>query len=76
MQIGFSQRIQLEWLEQTAQLFLGGSSKAQIEIVLQDILRDRLSVGSNARRNSREKAISILMKNLGNCAQASGTVPG
>jgi len=62
MQIGFSQRIQLEWLEQTAQLFLGGSSKAQIEMVLQDILRERLAVGSNARRNSREKTISILMK--------------
>ena len=62
MQIGFSQRIQLEWLEQTAQLFLGGSSKTQIEMVLQDMLRDRLAVGSNARRNSREKAITILMK--------------
>ena len=62
MQIGFSQRIQLEWLEQTAQLFLGGSSKAQIEEVLHDILSDRLAVGSNARRNSREKAITILMK--------------
>ena len=62
MQIGFSQRIQLEWLEQTAQLFLVGSSKSQIEMALQDILRDRLAVGSNARRNSREKAITILMK--------------
>jgi hypothetical protein len=62
MQIGFSQRIQLEWLEQTAQLFLGGNSKAQIEMALQDMLRDRLSVGSNTRRNSREKAITILMK--------------
>ena len=62
MQIGFSQRIQLEWLEQTAQLFLGGNSKAQIGIALQDILLDRLSVGGNAKRGSREKAITILMK--------------
>lgn len=62
MQIGFSQRIQLEWLEQTAQLYLGGNSKAQIEMVLQDILRDRLSVGSNAQRGNKEKAITILMK--------------
>ena len=62
MQIGFSQRIQLEWLEQTAQLFLGESSRSQIENALHDILRDRLSVGSNARRNSREKAITILKK--------------
>jgi hypothetical protein len=62
MQIGFSQRIQLEWLEQTAQLFLGGNSKAQIGIALQDILLDRLSVGGNTKRGSREKAITILMK--------------
>ncbi len=62
MKIGFSQRVQLEWLEHTAQLFLGGNSKTQIEMALQDTLHDKLSVGSNTRRNSREKAITILMK--------------
>lgn len=62
IQIGFSQRIQLEWLEQTAQLFLSGNTKRQIETTLQDILEDRLSIGGNAKRGTREKAITILMK--------------
>ena len=62
IQIGFSQRIQLEWLEQTAQLFLSGNTKEQIEKILQDTLRDRLSVGGTAQRGNREKVISILMK--------------
>lgn len=62
IQIGFSQRIQLEWLEQTAQLFLSGNTKKQIETTLQDILKDRLSIGGNAKRGTREKAITILMK--------------
>ena len=62
IQIGFSQRIQLEWLEQTAQLFLTGNSKKQIETVLQDLLSDKLSIGGSAKRGNREKAISILMK--------------
>ena len=62
IQIGFSQRIQLEWLEQTAQLFLSGNTKKQIETTLQDILEDRLSIGGNAKRGTREKAITILMR--------------
>jgi len=62
MQIGFSQRIQLEWLEQTAQLFLADNSKDQIETALQDILRDQISVGGNAKRGNREKTITILMR--------------
>ena len=62
IQIGFSQRIQIEWLEQTAQLFLAGNTKKQIESALQDTLRDKLSIGGNAKRGTREKAISILMK--------------
>lgn len=61
-QIGFSQRIQWEWLEQTAQLFLAGNSKEQIEKALQAMLHDQLSVGGKAKRGNREKAITILMK--------------
>ena len=61
-QIGFSQRIQLSWLEHTAQLFLSGNTKEQIERILQDTLQDKLSVGGNAKRGNKEKAISILLK--------------
>jgi len=62
MQIGFSQRIQLEWLESTSQLFLAGNNKEQIEKILKDFLIDKLSVGGSAKRGNREKAITILMK--------------
>ena len=62
IQIGFSQRIQLDWLERTAQLFLAGNNKEQIEDILKDFLSDRLSVGGSAKRGTREKAITILTK--------------
>lgn len=62
MQIGFSQRIQLDWLEQTATLFLAGNTREQIQIALQDLLQDKLSVGGTAERGSREKTITLLLK--------------
>lgn len=61
-QIGFSQRIRLEWLEHTAGLVLAGCTRAQVEAALQDLLRDRLSVGGTAERGNREKAITILLR--------------
>lgn len=61
-QIGFSQRIQLEWLERTAGLLLAGNARGEIQTVLQDLLRDQLSVGSDPKRGNREKAITILLK--------------
>lgn len=62
MQVGFSQRIQLEWLEQTAQLFMAGNTKGRIEEALQDFLKDKISIGGIAKRGNREKAITILLK--------------
>ena len=44
-QIGFSQRIRLEWFEQTANLILAGNDKATINDSLQDLLIDKVSVG-------------------------------
>lgn len=61
-QIGFSQRIRLEWLEYTAGLMLAGQSREDIEGVLKEFLRERLSVGGTAVRGNREKAITILTK--------------
>jgi hypothetical protein len=60
--IGFSQRIQVEWLEYTAHLALAGSSKDEIFAALKERLRDRLSVGRDPERGNREKAITILTK--------------
>ncbi|MBN1136465.1 MAG: hypothetical protein JXM73_07760 [Anaerolineae bacterium] len=62
MAVGFSQRIQLAWLEQTAAGMMSGQSRVQIEAALQEHLRDRLSVGGDAERGTREKAITILLK--------------
>ena len=61
-QIGFSQRIQLEWLEYTVNLVLAGNSRQEIVTALGDRLRETLSVGNNPERGNRDKAITILTK--------------
>ena len=61
-QIGFSQRIRLEWLETTANLILAGNDKTTINNSLQRILEDKVSVGGRSIRGNREKAITILLK--------------
>src|SRR5215471_6512456 len=62
LQIGFSQRVQLDWLEQTAALVLTGLTREQVETRLQELLHDKLSIGGAAQRGNREKAITILLK--------------
>ena len=61
-QIGFSQRVRLEWLEQTANLVLAGNDKAAVNEALQELLEDKVSVGGQAVRGNREKIITILLK--------------
>ncbi len=60
--IGFSQRIRLEWLERTAALCALGKTRDEIESVLQDLLRDQLSIGNDPVRGTRGKVITILLK--------------
>ena len=61
-QVGFSQRIRLEWLEYTANLVLAGNPRQEVAAALHDRLKDTLSVGSHVERGTRHKAISILMR--------------
>lgn len=61
-QIGFSQRVRLEWLEQTANLVLAGNDKVAVNDALQELLRDKVSIGGWAERGNREKIITILLK--------------
>ncbi len=61
-QIGFSQRIRLEWLEQTANLVLAGNDKTAVNDSLQELLKDKVSIGGQAIRGNREKVITILVK--------------
>ncbi len=61
-QIGCSQQIRLEWLIHTAALVLAGQEKKAIHNALQEMLRDTVSVGGEAKRSNREKIITILMR--------------
>lgn len=60
--VGFSQRIRLEWLEYTAEQFLSGKTAREIKSLLDELLKNQLSIGRNTKRGAREKAISILLK--------------
>jgi hypothetical protein len=60
--IGFTQRVRLEWLERTANLVMAGNGKAAVHDALQELLKDKVSVGGQSKRNNREKIITILMK--------------
>ena len=61
-QIGFSQRIHLDWLDYTANLVLAGNPRAEIVAALSERLKEKLSVGSEPERGNRDKAITILTK--------------
>lgn len=61
-QVGFSQRIQVDWLEYTTNLVLAGCSTDEIVAALKEHLKERLSVGNNPKRGNRDKAITILTK--------------
>ena len=61
-QIGFSQRIRLDWLEYTANLVLAGNSREEIVAALGERLKEKLSVGNQPERGNRDKAITILTK--------------
>jgi hypothetical protein len=60
--VGFSQKVQLAWLDYTAGLVLAGKEKTTINEIMQAYLIDKLSVGGSAVRGTREKTITILMK--------------
>ena len=61
-QIGFSQRIHVDWLEYTANLVLAGNTKGEIVTALGDRLKEKLSVGNKPERGNRAKTITILTR--------------
>ena len=61
-EVGFGQRIQLDWLERTATLYIAGLTKDEIKELLQALLRDHLSIGSDSRSGNRALTILILLK--------------
>ena len=60
-QIGFNRYIKLEWLDYSAGQMLAGRPIEQIKVSLDDLLKDQLSVGSDAVRGSRGKTVSMLL---------------
>lgn len=62
LSIGFTQRIQLEWLEWAAQMMLSGLSTDDIYAELQNRLRPIVSVGGDDNRSNRGKTVGILLK--------------
>ena len=63
IQVGFSQRVRLEWLDKTANLILAGNDQAAVRgLVAGSCLADKVSIGGRSERGSREKTITILMK--------------
>lgn len=61
-EVGFSQRIKLEWLEYTSGLMRRGYSSREISQSLQVLLLDQVSVGGTGERTNRDKAVTILTK--------------
>src|SRR5262245_10292697 len=54
IQIGFTQRMQLKWLDRTAGLLSAGSPTAEIKVALNDLLKDQLSINGTAERGRQE----------------------
>jgi len=61
-QVGFSQRVKLEWLELAASHAMAGSNEGETCDALRELLRNEVSVGSDAERGNREKIITIVKR--------------
>ncbi len=60
--IGFNQTIRQSWLGFTLDLVTRGDTPRQIRHDLNQLLKDQISTKSEARRNDRDKTISIILK--------------
>jgi hypothetical protein len=60
--IGYNRTVKLRWLDETVDLYIAGMSDSDIYEALSERLKDELSVGSTAKRGSREKTITLLLK--------------
>lgn len=60
--IGYNRRVELPWIEHTARMVCAGYTRDEIYESLVNMLKDELSAGSRAKRGSREKTITLLLK--------------
>jgi hypothetical protein len=62
MQIGFSQPVELAWMEASARLVAEGHDTNAIRERLDQLLGQTIAVNTTSKRSSRNKRLSILMK--------------
>ncbi|MDQ4076613.1 MAG: hypothetical protein M3220_10255 [Chloroflexota bacterium] len=64
MQVGINRRLQLEWLEQAAILYLQHQSETAVREALRAYLQDRMPSGKRGTRGTRslEQTVTILMR--------------
>ncbi len=61
-EIGFSQPVQLAWLDFTVQRLSEGQTTREIRAALHEFLSDKVAVNSIAKTGLRHKIVSILLK--------------
>jgi hypothetical protein len=61
MQIGFSQPIELAWLEAAANFVADGLSPEDARARLDELLSHKIAVNSSSKRSSRNKRVTILI---------------
>ena len=61
-QVGFSQRIRLEWLDYTANAVLAGNRSDEIAAALRERLAERFALGDGRVSGNLDKVIAILTK--------------
>ena len=62
MEIGFSQPIELPWMEASVKGIVEGLSPKEIRCKLDELLSHKIAADSSSKRSSRNKRVSILMK--------------
>ena len=60
--IGYNRDVKMYWLDLVADMVSKGSLLSEIHSALDELLKDKLSVNSTAKRSSRGKTITILLK--------------
>ena len=58
--IGFFKKVRLEWFDYTVNLILAGNDEDAVTEALQDLLKEKVSIGNTTKGCGRDKVIGIL----------------
>jgi hypothetical protein len=59
--VRFGQKIRFSWFEKVTDLILAGNDRSAVKDGLEDLLKDKLSIGSDAVRGNRSQVVTILL---------------